>query len=259
MRRFGLSAGAASLALLCALSAAEADDAAERSTTDDWSFGFAPYLWFAGLEGDLSTLPPLPPVSVDWSFSDILENFDIGFMGVGEIRKGRFGVLVDLVYVDLEAEKATPRGIFFSNAAVEAKTFIGTFEASYRLVEEGDAQLDLLAGARVWSVETELSLGAGLLAARQIDHSETWADPIVGLRGRQDIGSGFYLTGWVNVGGFGVASDITWDVLGGIGYQIDRDMAMVLGYRHLEVDFEDDGFLFDVEQSGPVLGGVFRF
>ena len=32
-----------------------------------------------------------------------------------------------------------------------------------------------------------------------------------------------------------------------------------LGYRALGVDYENDGFVYDVVQHGPVLGMVFRF
>lgn len=240
------------------LSSAQADDAGPPAVSDDWTFAFAPYIWAAGLKGEVATLPGLPPTEVDASFSDILENFDIGFMGVGEIRKGRWAFFSDLVYVDLSADAATP-GPFFSNVSIDAKTFIGTFAASYRAVATPNIHLDLQAGARVWSVETKLALGAGLLAARQREDSETWADPIIGLRARVELGSSFYLTGWGNIGGFGAASDLTWDVLGGIGYQWNDWLASVVGYRHLSVDYENDGFLFDVEQSGPVIGAVFRF
>ena len=44
-----------------------------------------------------------------------------------------------------------------------------------------------------------------------------------------------------------------------VGYQIKDWMWVRAGYRHLHVDYEDDGFVFDVDMSGPILGIGFRF
>jgi hypothetical protein len=61
------------------------------------------------------------------------------------------------------------------------------------------------------------------------------------------------------VGGFGVSSDIDWDLFGGVGYQFNDTFSFVAGYRAVGVDYQDGDFLFDVIQQGPILGGVFRF
>jgi hypothetical protein len=34
---------------------------------DEWRLRLTPYLWFAGLEGDVGTIPGLPPADVDVS------------------------------------------------------------------------------------------------------------------------------------------------------------------------------------------------
>ena len=61
------------------------------------------------------------------------------------------------------------------------------------------------------------------------------------------------------IGGFGVSSDFTWDVMGGLGYEVSDSISLVAGYRGLGVDYKHDGFVFDVVQDGPILGAVFRF
>ena len=97
------------------------------------------------------------------------------------------------------------------------------------------------------------------MAGVSANDSETWVDPLVGIRGRANISESFYLTGWGMIGGFGVSSDIMWDVFGGLGYQFSDSFAVVGGYRALGVDYENNGFVYDVVQKGPMLGGVFRF
>jgi hypothetical protein len=82
---------------------------------------------------------------------------------------------------------------------------------------------------------------------------------MVGVRARADVGSGFYLTAWGNVGGFGAAADLDWDIFGGVGYEWNSWLSSIVGYRHLVVDHDHEGFVYDVTQTGPVIGGVFRF
>ena len=237
---------------------AQAGSPTSSAGSDEWSFAFAPYLWASGMEGDMATLPPAPPAHVDVGFDDILENLNIAFMGIGEVRKGRFALVADLIYVDLSGDASTP-GPFFSGADLESETFVGTFQASYRVIEAERGHLDLRAGARVWSVTTKLSLDAGLLAARDREDSETWVDPVVGIQGRLNLGAGFYVTTMSNVGGIVAGSDLTWDTFAGLGYDATDWFSPVIGYRHLSVDYDKGDFLFDVEMSGPVIGGVIRF
>jgi hypothetical protein len=61
------------------------------------------------------------------------------------------------------------------------------------------------------------------------------------------------------IGGFGAGSDLTWDVLAAAGYQWNDRFSLVAGYRALGVDYDKDGFVYDVVQHGPILGAVFRF
>ncbi len=72
-------------AILCiATSPAQADE--------NWQFQIAPYVWAAGMEGDVATLPGVPAASVDASFTDILEILNAAFMIAGEAHNGRFGL-----------------------------------------------------------------------------------------------------------------------------------------------------------------------
>ena len=47
-------------------------------------------------------------------------------------------------------------------------------------------------------------------------------------------------------GGFGASSDFMWDLYAGIGYDFNDRFSAVLGYRGTGVDYENDGFLYDV-------------
>jgi hypothetical protein len=236
---------------------AQAEEAG-ATTSGGWSFGLTPYVWFASLKGDVATISGLPPVSVDAGFNDIIENTDIALMLAAEARRGHFGIVTDLSYLALSADGNTP-GPLFGGADVDTSTVFATFAGFYQVVAHERVSLDALAGARVWYVDTEIDLSTGLLPARNVQDDEVWADPVVGLRWNAQLGRGFFLAGYADVGGFGVASDSTWQLLGTLGYRFNDWFSARAGYRHLDVDYDNDGFVWDVELSGPIVGATFRF
>src|SRR6476620_4895597 len=181
-----------SLAVLFALAgpAAAADlvapDQVEVTTDSGWTFAFAPYLWAAGMKGDIGQFG-LPEVEVDLSFLDILNHFDIGVMGVGEARHDRFGFLTDLMYIKLSAgSEVDPKGPINADIDLTAETFTALGAAEYRVIDEEAGTLDALAGARVWWVSTEIDFSGAVIDASGSD-SETWVDPIIGLKGRLNL------------------------------------------------------------------------
>ena len=79
------------------------------------------------------------------------------------------------------------------------------------------------------------------------------------MSGHYQFENGIFLRSLFQIGGFGAGSELTWDALGVIGYQFNDSISAVAGYRHLDVDYHDDGFVFDVELSGPVIGMTITF
>jgi hypothetical protein len=224
----------------------------------EWKFQLSPYAWAAGLKGKVGTRPGLPVAKVDAGFDDILENLDVAFMMLGEARHGRFGLVADIAYLSLSAEADTP-GPLFGKAKLKSDTLFATVAGAYRVFERDNHFLDVLAGGRVWDIDNDFKLTAGLLPEVKTGSGETWVDPIVGVRGHLDLGSGFTVAAYADIGGFGAASDLTWQLYGGIQYSISNWFAATAGYRHLSVDYRQDGFVWDVELSGPMLGVTIRF
>lgn len=227
---------------------------------DKWHFQLAPYAWLAGQDGTVATLPGLPPADIDIDFwDDILGNINGALFLVGEVRKNRFGVFMDIAYVDIQIDNATA-GPLFSSVVSQTESWIVSGAGFYRMVEQPGAFLDFLAGFRYWSVDSTLELRPGLLPGRKVSNTEDWVDPLLGLKGFSTLGdSQFFLSGGLLLGGFGAGSDFMWDVNVNLGYQWTETFSTTLGYRYLKVDYEDNGFLYDVAQDGPTLGLSWRF
>ena len=223
-----------------------------------WTFSVSPYLWAAGIKGTTGTLPGLPAAEVDESFSDIFDDLQFSGMLCYSARKGRFGISGDLEYTQTLAEDDALARVFGGEELI-SKSFVLSAMGEYLLYDNGRSVLRLSGGARLWSVDTELKLSTGLLPGTRIKGDKTWVDPIIGLSGVLDIGPKVFLRGWGFVGGFGVASDFTADLFGGVGYRITDSITSTLGYRWVKVDYESDDFLYDVRQQGIATGLSFTF
>jgi hypothetical protein len=220
-----------------------------------WQVSAAVYLWAPSLNGTVG-VGGSTPIEIDASFSDLLDYLDFAFMAVAEARYDRFGIFADLMYTKLSDSGTGPGGVI--TASVTQQMTVGTLMGEYRVIEQGRSSVDLMAGARIWGLDADVDItggGGGVSGSGD----KWWVDPMIGVKARAQGASPWYATGWAMIGGFGVSSNIDWDLFGGVGYEVNDRFALVGGYRGVGVDYSDGGFVFDIIQHGPVFGGVFRF
>ena len=228
----------------------------QSTATDKWQFVFSPYFWMAGLHG--ATGGPNRTVQVDESFSDIFGSLKFAFMGVFEAHKDKWAIQTDVEYVSIEDDKATP-GPLFSSANAKIKTFVFTPEVGYKIYNDPDkgSFVQVLGGTRIWHISSDLTFNAGVLPAVEIKNSRSWVDGIVGLRGKAALTEKVFFMGRFDVGGGG--SKFTYQLFGGLGYNLNKKMALVFGYRDLDVNYDKNNFLYDMSQRGPIVGMGFKF
>jgi opacity protein-like surface antigen len=228
---------------------------------EPWEVSTITYLWASGMKGDIATFPPLPPVHADISFGDILDNFKMGAMGILDARKGRFVMTGDFIYLDLSSgnKDVTIPDAQFSKAKLDNTNIISTLVAGYRVADASPTKFDVLAGLRINGVDTEVKLERPDGSSVKADNKETWVDPIIGARVRQPLGKDVALAAYGDIGGFGVSSDFTWQVAATLQYQVSDRITLTGGYRALGVDYDDNGYVYDVTVSGPLLGLAYRF
>lgn len=228
----------------------------QTDPSDEWQFTFSPFVHLAGLHGTAGV--GNRTAEVDQSFGDIFGILKFAFMGTFEARKGKLFSLTDMEYVHVSDDGATP-GPLFSDLDADFKVFIFDTEGGYRLFEDPDkgAYIDVLGGIRVWRVSTDLDFGAGILPATRVEGSRTWVDGVAGLRGRAALSPKLFLTGKFDLGGGG--SNFTYQIFGGGGYNLSPKVALILGYRVLDVNYNKNNFIYDMSQRGPILGASFRF
>ena len=220
--------------------------AQESSGTKAWDFQLAPfYLWAVNLNGEMKVKNIVAPVKVD--FGDAFDNLEAVFTAHFEgWWRQKWGFLVDVSYVNLAGEERI-LDVDLENVMTELVGF-------YRFIK-GPHALEPLAGIRYTSLETDIDI---LGIPFGIDESEGWVDPIIGARYRYSIAEKWKVLLRGDIGGFGVGSDFTWNLVGLIHFQPWKHVGFVGGYRALDVDYESgsslDKFEYDVLMHGPLVG-----
>jgi opacity protein-like surface antigen len=239
-------------AVLLCLSAAPA-----LAQDSQWTYNLSFYLWFSGTGVTADT--PQGTVDAELSFSDAVQDLDFAFMGTAEARNGPWGIIGDLIYMNLTADDPTPKGLAFSEASVGTKMTVLTGVLAYRIHEDDSIALDLGAGFRGFWGDTDITLvGApGGAPTETLSQTKNWVDPIVAARMRVAFSDQWFGTAMVDAGGTGDTS--TWQALATVGYLLNENWAIQGGYRYMEAEWDTDYGTTSMDFSGPILGVTYRF
>jgi hypothetical protein len=218
------------------------------ASSDPWKFTAAAYLWGASVKGETREGEDL-----DVGFDDILDKLKFGGMGSVGVRKGRWLVFGDLIYLnltdDLEEEGVT--------ADVDLQAWVMKAAAGYEVMNTDEYSLDVFAGARYLRMDADLSADALDL---DLDEAEGSMNGIAGVKGMINLPKQWFATYYLDAG-TGEAQ-LTYQLMGGVGYQFEKVTAAV-GYRYLKWKFDQDDDLGEAFNElilqGPYAGVMFRF
>ena len=226
------------------------------AASSEWNFLLALYSPLMGLDGTLGVRGL--STEVDVPFDDIFDNLDGSFMAAFEARRGRWSVTGDFFWLKLSASSQPTANSYlgFSQEQTLASLALG-----YELYGNEKTTFDLLGGAALTSLDVDLNLFTPRLPVtnRAASGSETWVDPFVGLRLRHRLSDRWSIFATGLYGGFGVASDEYWQAIAGISFRVTENASLALAYRVISTDYQDGGFTYDAESSGPNVGLVFQF
>jgi hypothetical protein len=239
-RRFAVAA-----ALIAGSSAAAQaqGDAEADAGSSPWSVTITPYLWAAGLDGDTAASGVGSEIDTGYSFLS-LDNLDLTLAANLEARKGRWTVVLDGLYV--EFSDAFDRPTVDADAELSGRIF----ESSAAYPAARVAGLELIFGMRYVALDATVRLIPGPMGSA----GESWLDPLVGARFRHDFSDRWSVSLRGDVGGFGVGSELATNLAATFGYRITDAMTLRLGYRALQMDFEDDGIVLDAIAQGYAIG-----
>ena len=252
------------VALLTCSLAARADQSA---TPAGWEFAADVHLFAASITGTTARGGDL-----DIGFSDLLENLNFAAMGSLRAGKGDVMLFTDFIYLKVKADDGArftvPVGRLHRfnvpvdvDATVTLKSWIVTTAAGYRVIDNEQGNLYMLAGARYLWIDVNATLDAKTRRLSRAVHESAsggnW-DGIVGVTGEINLDDSrkWYLQYYGDVGTG--QSDRTWAAQGSIGYRFDT-FDVHAGYRYMDWNLQSGAALSDLNVSGVIVGARFRF
>jgi opacity protein-like surface antigen len=246
-----------------------------------WTFALEPAMWYVAADGDIK----LPGSAISGNGQQIqlgLLNLDsprvspfIEVHGVSDgWRATLSGYALETTGRESLAEfsgQLGPVGIgvgdsiranfeLFSLEFTLARTVFEDFTRSGR---EGllRADLDVLAGVRVYDVATSIRTPSG-----RADHEEFFIEPLVGVKLRLHLDPQATIDVQTSFGGFtdgGNKHSFSWDILAGFQWRPIDDVGVQFGYRNIVVDLQSgEGpgtFDYFGALAGLYAGVVVRF
>ncbi|MGC2626734.1 MAG: hypothetical protein WA269_07840 [Candidatus Udaeobacter sp.] len=247
--------------------------------------------WMAGVSGNTGIKGVV--TSPDVSFDQILTHLThVPLVLSVDIRYQRWEFFGDGIYMDVGASATLP-GLLFTNANIHLQTGLAEGFVGYRVINCDKASLSLFAGARYSYQGGDLSISnngdARLVILRRLlgirnrlDFSDStdWVDPVIGARGKVKIWRATSLYAEADAGGFDAnsgsafeiqregrtiarepvdSSDWSYQVQGGLEFQISRWFWAQVGWRYLKYDYNQEGFTNKTALNGPQIQGGINF
>ena len=247
--------------------------------------------WMAGVSGNSGVKGVV--TSPDVSFDQILTHLTHVPLTLSvDVRYQRWEFFGDGLYMEVGASASLP-GLLFTNANIHLKSGLGEGFVGYRVINCNKASLSLFAGARYSYQGGDLSISnngdARLVILRRLlgirnrlDFSDStgWVDPVIGARGKVKIWRATSLYAEADVGGFDAnsgsafeiqregrtiarepvdSSDWSYQVQGGLEFQISRWFWAQVGWRYLKYDYQQEGFTNKTALNGPQIQGGINF
>lgn len=230
---------------------------ASAQAQDDWRVDVTPYLWLAMPKGDIAAIFENADPSVGAHFDDV--GLSGVFTGAADVRYGRFGVLGDLTYYGIKADKDITLGPLPAiSGEVEVSGTKALLVGYYRAYESEKSSVDVMAGLHYVRTELDIDVtGPNRQISRGVN-DDLW-DPMVGVRAKTRITEHIGLSGLATYGGFGASSDSLYELHGYVTYSFTPTITAELGYRYYSADWSTDRINYDAALGGPVLGITFGF
>ncbi len=228
---------------------------ATDSADDQWHFNFTPYLWFAGAAGTVGALGH--EASFDASAGDLLSHFHLGLMANVEVRRNRFVMPIDFMWIDLQGARALPFDQGLSSVKLGVSETIFDPKVGYRIVDREKVKVDALIGLRYWHLGQSLNFNPPIFNG--ISASQNWVDGIAGGKFQFALAPKAAITIAGDAGGGG--SSLDYQVVGVLGLRLCRAAVLDLGWRYLSVNYLTNApksAVFDAHMSGALLGVTFN-
>ncbi|MCY2959469.1 MAG: hypothetical protein NTY35_04825 [Planctomycetota bacterium] len=218
-----------------------------------WKVSLTPYVWAPSVEGTLK----IQGIGGDSESEggSALDYLTGAAMVSFEATRGDWSLLGDVLWAQFTQEGTLDGPLETPFEAQNDELLIG-LGAARNLARGESSQVDGVFGLRYLHVDLSLDPEGG--SVLDLSARADLLDPFVGLRGRVGGTTGAFGLAYGDIGGFGISSDLTWQVLAGGGWAWSWGDVR-LGWREIAYDFDSGGILYDLSAGGPFVGVTFAF
>jgi len=243
------------LALAGACGTARAEDAEWRQTVVIYGMGAA--IDGEAQVGDLE-------VPVDVSISDLFDALEFGAMAAYRAENGTWSFTADATYMGLGGTGKTERGFVKGDVDIDQATLMLTGGRKWT------DNLEALVSLAYFDLSSDLKLTTtnplnGTVTVRTAGTDASWVDPMLGLAYSAPFHDDWRFALRGDVGGFGIGSDLSYQLLATARWQSSGSLGVVFGYRLIGFDYEDGnrgsrGYQrYDLTEQGPLIGLTIAF
>lgn len=241
-----------------------------------FNFSINPYVWFMAVGGTVGYYED-QKFAFNKSFSDAVKYLKMAAAVAGKFKYKRVSFVYDISYVNLkgfgtEVPAENAPHILSSNWTVK-QTLYDLFLTYLFPSKSKSAMVDIYVGTRIWALNTEATImradtiqpadGYTIVDTTQSQkgYNNTWVDPVIG------VNSEFVLSKdrkWIayakgDIGGFGVNSQMTWQMTAGAGYMLSPNFPLTLGFKYVGVNYDKEAKNWTVNDYGPILSIGYRY
>ncbi|MGD9473079.1 MAG: hypothetical protein AB7G24_12355 [Novosphingobium sp.] len=207
-----------------------------------------PYVWAAGLQGDVSAKGVAADVRLN--AADLASGARTGLMGIAKFRNRGMFIQTEIFYLDFADSSFDP----FFNQATEARLlFVESGIGIERKLTLGRTTMQVapFAGVQLLSINTLVKGAGGELRA-----DGSWVSPSIGLTADVPLANRVTLLLKADAAGFGLDDADYRHGFAGIAYELTRNVRIIGGYRMARGDMRSgpDGLSVDLKVRGPAIG-----
>lgn len=272
----GLKFGLAALATGACIVASGTAASEEVDMYDgQWRAGITPYLWLPSFHGNLNLPLPTGSISVDVQVnpSSYLSDLQFGFMAAGQVRKGDYAFIYDLIFANLKGHNSrvhTLHGITGDvqlpvdvNVTSRLDASIVMLGASYTMGHSDKGSIDVFAAVAIAdnraSADLDLSGPLGMFTkSGSVGQTVTLTQGVFGVQGQLRLSDdGKWYMPYELDGRIG-SNSTGWNGIIGVGYRYSWG-DVLLAYRNLYYTMNNSDLLQSIRFTGPALGASFRW
>ena len=228
-----------------------------------FNFSIIPYAWFASIGG---TVGEFDGEKYGFNKGFTFENLHMYAAFTGKIKYERVSFVFDISYINYKSFGTTTQNPNLPkelSANTTAKQAVYDLFLAYLFPSKSKkTMVDIYGGGRLWNLDLEATiLEADGTQKKQPGYSNSWLDPVVGVNAEFVLSKDMKWAAWTkgDIGGFGVNSQMTWQMNVGVAYMISPNFPLTLGFKYLGVNYYKNNLNWTVNEYGPTLGIGYRY